>query len=556
MAGQRAVTGKNVFWIASILAILLLGIHITVFTQITQYNANDLGLLTKLPITFWIGLSYLGVLLCIGRKSRLQTIIVVVLICFYLFGIPVLTRENKAEFLGISYFFSSLGTRLLSVGHIEFGSIDMLSPLNWPGFFILAGIISAATGLQATVFADYFPLLTIALLGILVYKTLRLQLSILQSSFGALWFVASFWTAQNYFSPQGVAYIIYFAIFFLLAKLFFERKQNMAIPVIVLVLFIALVSTHLLTSFVVAGGVIGIYALFRIFPLKRKMVAFYSIVTCVLFISIFIAYQALIITKSFSGIADLLFSQFSQGDTHLAVISQGRTALSPALQLNLLGSYGITIINLVIVVTAILITAVLILLHKKEAKNNLFWIAWIIIAGMIGLSVAYGGEAIIRAFILLLLPASYFAAKFFGRKPRILIFILIIIVFLQIPAHYGNSNYNYVPTSELKGTAFFAKYAPANTVFFYEPGLASFGTGRLTGLQLDIVAIVGTHSLPTSELVNYTIGTVNFILYSSEEKNLYQYFYGFDPLENLSLDDHYDRLYDNEGFKIYARLGG
>jgi hypothetical protein len=557
MAERHAVTGKNVFWIASILVVLLLAIHILAFTQVSQYNANDLGLLTKLPITFWIGLAYLGVLLYLGRKSGLRTIIVAVLISFYLFGIPVLMSENKAEFLGISYWFSYRGTQLLSVGHLEFGALDPLNLLNWPGFFILAGFLSASTGLPVTLFADYFPLLTMALLGVMVYKTLRLQLNTLFSSFGALWFIASFWTGQNYFSPQGIAYVIYFGIFLLLAKLFFSKKQNIVFPLIVLVLFSGLVTTHLLTSFAVICGVIAVYALCRVFPQKRKKAAFYSIITCILLLSIFLAYQALVITQSFSGIAELLFSQFSQGETHVAVVSQGRAARSPALLLTLLGSYGITIINVVIAVIAMLATVIGILLYKKEeAKNDLFWIAWIIVGGIISVSVYYGGEVIERAFILMLLPICYFAAKFFSKKPRILIFVLIIIVFLQIPAHYAGENYLYVPTSELKGTAFYARYAPSAAPFFYESNLASFGSGgsRLTGTQINIQSVAGLSSLPSSELVNGTIGKADFIISSSEQKNFYQYFYGADLLKNLSFADHYNRVYDNEGFQIYARL--
>jgi hypothetical protein len=558
MAERHAITGKKLFWIASILVVLLLAIQILASTQVTQYNANDLGLLSRLPITFWVGLSYLCVLLYFGRKSGLRTIIVAVLISFYLFGIPTLMSENKAEFLGISYWFSSQGIQLLSAGHLSFGNLYPLNLLNWPGFFILAGFISASTGLKVTLFADYFPLLTMALLGVLAYKTLRLQLNTLLSSFGALWFIASFWTGQNYFSPQGIAYVIYFAIFLLLAKLFFTKKQNVKFPltvfifILILILFIGLVSTHLLTSFALAIGVIAVYALCKVFPQKRKIATFYSITTCILLVSVFFAYQALVITQSFSGIAELLYSQFSRGDTHLAVISQGRAVQSPALLLSIFGSYSITIIAVVIAVIAILTTALGILLYKKEeAKNDLFWIAWIIVAGIIGVCVFYGGEAIERAFILMLLPICYFAAKFFSKKPRILVFVLIIIVFLQIPALYGSENYSYVPTSELKGVAFYTIYAPSTAPFFYEADLASFGS-RVTGIQLGV--FTGASSLPSSELVNEKIGKANFIISSNEQRNFYQYFYGANLLENLSLDDYYNRVYDNGGFQIYARL--
>jgi hypothetical protein len=556
LAERHAVTKKNVFWLASILIVLLLAIYIMVSTQVTQYNSSDLGLLTKLPITFWIGLSYLGALLYLGRGSERRTIIVVILISFYLFAIPVLMRENKAEGTGISYFFSYQGTRLLSTGHLNFNNLDSLNLLNWPGFFILAGFLSTSSGLQVTIFADYFPLLTMALLGIMAFKTLRLRLNTVLSSFGVLLFIASFYTGQNYFSPQGVAYIIYFALFFLLAKLFFTRKQNAAFSLIIPVLFIGLVTMHLLTSFVVVCGVFAVYILYRIFSQKSKMV-FYSIVTCLLLLSIFLAYQGLVITQSFSGIAELLFSQFSRGETHLSTVSQGRAARSPALLLTLFSTYSITIVIVVAAAIAILTTIIGILIFKKEkARNDLFWTAWIIVAGVIGVSVFYGGEAIERAFILMLLPTCYFIVKFLSRKPQILILFIILIAFLQIPAHYTRDNFTYVPTSELNGTAFYARCATPGASFFYETNLASFPPPGAKGIQVNIQNIAGVNSLPSSELVNYTIGKADYVISSSEQRNLYQYFYGIDLLQNLSFDDHYNRVYDNEGFQIYASLNG
>jgi hypothetical protein len=555
MAKRHPITGKYLFWTA-IIFVLLLAIYTIIFNQVTQYSANDLGLLTKLPMTFWIGLSSLGILLYFGRNSGLRIIVVAVLISFYLFGVPVLMSETKAIFFGgISYFYSYKGPELLSIGHLQFSSLYSLDWLNWPGFFILAGFLSASTGLPVTLFADYFPLLTMALLGILAYETLRLRLNTLSSALGALWFIASFWTSQQYFSPQGIAYVIYFAFFLLLAKLFFSKKKNIVIPLIVIFLFIGLVTTHLLTSFAALVGVLAVYTLSKIFTPKHKMAAFYSISTCIFLIVIFFAYQALV-TQSLSGVAEVLFSQFSRGETHLSVIAGERAAESPALQLTILGSYGITIINVVIALIAILTTVLLILRYKKEeAKDDLFWVAWIIAAGIIVASVFYGGEAIERAFVIMLLPTSYFAAKLLSKKPQLLVFLLIILVFFQMPALYCSQNYIYSSRTEFKGGDFYTKYAPSNAPFFYEPNLAYFGPGN-RGPQLFIQQIAGLKSIPSPELVNYTVGQADFILSSSEQKNFYQYYYEVDVLENLSLDNHYNRLYDNGGFQTYGQLSG
>jgi hypothetical protein len=552
MEDRNVANGHPSFWFAAILVVLLLAIYTICSTQITQFNANDLGLLTKLPITYWIGLSFLGILLYLGRKSRLRIVVVAVLISFYLFGVPVLMSENKALFFGgLSSYFSYRATQLFSLGHVPFGAIDPMSPFNWPGFFILFGFISASTGFPLTLFVDYFPLLEIAFLGVLAYKTLRLQLSPISSSFGALWFVASFWTAQFYFSPQGIAYLLFFAIFLLLAKLFFSKKQNMILLFVALIMFTGLVTTHLLDSFAISLGVIIVYVLSKLFPQKGKIIVFSSLATCILLVTIFFAYQSLVVTQSFHGLAELLYSQFSQGETHLVVVSQGRAITSLGLLLTKLSSYSITIINVVIATVAILSTVLGKLLHKKEdVKNEFFWIAWIITAGIIGVSIFYGGEAINRAFIIMLLPSCYFVAKFFSKKPRILIFVLIVIVFLNIPALYGTINYGYTTSSELKGGAFFTKYAPSDTTFFYEP-VGFLGPG-ISGTQLSFSEFAA-QSIPSSEIFNWIIGMSDLIISSDQQKNMYQFFYGVNLLENLSLTNHLGQVYDNGGFQIYAR---
>jgi hypothetical protein len=545
---------KTTFWIASILSVILLAMYVLASTEVTGYDATDLGLLTKLPIAFWIGLSYLGLLLFVGRKSRLQTVIVVVLISFYLFGLPVLMRENKAEYLGISYWLSSKGAYLTSTGHLDFNVIDPWDFYNWPGFFLVAGFLSSFTGLPVTVFADYFPLLIIALLGIITYSILKLRFNPLYSSLGALWVIASLWTGQHYFSPQAIAYLMYFAVLLLLAKLLLNRKSNSTFSLLIIFLFTASVITHLLTSFVIMTGVIAIFVLFQLFPEKVKMPHSRLLIVCILIVSIFFAYQALIIHRSFYEITLSLYGQILRQETPISLSLQARAGGSTVLGLQHAGAYGITLVNVVTAVLAILATVISLFHHKKEAKRDLLWIAWIIVAGILSVSLVYGAEVINRAFMFMLLPTSYFAIKFLRKTPVVLISVLVILTFILIPALYSTQNYAYVPTIELKGTAFYTKYAPSRAPFFYEPVSPFLPYGVINGTQISLTLTAGVYSLPSQEFVSKTAEQAKFIISSNGEKNLYLYFYGFDPLENLNLDDNQNRIFDNGGFRIYNKI--
>jgi hypothetical protein len=550
------VTARNVFWLASILVVLLLGIYTIASTKITEYSVNDLGLLTKLPITFWVGLVYLCMLLYVGIKSGHQTVIVVILISFYLVAIPVLIDENKAEGLGISYNFASQGTELLSNGHLTLVSLDMWDLRNWPGFYFATSIILSVTGLPATALADYFPLLTMTLLGITIFSILRLKLNIVYSSLGALWFVASFWTGQHYYSPQSFAYLIFFAVFLIFAKFFFSKTKNISLQLCIVLLFTAAVITHLLNSFVILASIIALYTIFKILRQRSTFSSLFFINIILLLAVIFFVYQALVIPNTFSNIAKVLSEQLSAEESHLGTIAQGRSFGSLPLTMQVIGTYSLTIVNAIVGVIAIVATAIGIFFLKKKWHYEVFWIAWIITAGIIGVSITYGGESLNRSLMYMLIPVSYFAMKFLSKRPRILVMSLIILIVLYFPARYCSENYVFASTTELKGASFYTYHAPSNASLLNE-FLVPFGPPlgqTITGQALSISSIVGLRSIPNSNDINYLLGQAQYIIYSNELRNYYVYFYGINLIENVSSSTQHILLYDNGDLKIYSRF--
>ncbi len=424
-----------------------------------------------ITLTFWIGLSLLGVLLYVGRKSEGQTVIVSILIFFFLFVIPMLVLENKAAWLSISYYRANQVDFILSTGHVEFNSISPWELLNWPGFFFIAAFVSSISGLSTTWLAEIFPLLTLALIGIVTYVVLKLKFNNIFSCLGALLVIASFYTGQEYFSPQATVYLFYIAILLLMGRLFFTKSRSTALSASIFILFVAAVTTHLLTSFIIMAGVIAVYVSRKIFLKKVKLSSFFSIIVCIFLVSIFFFYQTMVINGSFVEITNSLYGQIMGQDTHLtqvAGISQNRVIGSTAYTLEIFGTYSITIIAVIIAITSTLIVLYGLLKQKTDAKSDVFWIDWTIIAGLLGLSISYGGEGIARAFMFMLLPACYFAVKYLSKKPRILVITIILLLFLHFPASYARENYIYVPTSELKGAAALAQYTPSTAIIFYE----------------------------------------------------------------------------------------
>jgi hypothetical protein len=546
---------RTALWIAGFLSVLLLSIQIITSTKITSYSPTDLGLLSKLPSTFWLGLSLLGVLLFLGRNSGRRTIIVVILISFFLVAIPVLIHENKAEGLGLSYNFASLGTGVLSSGHLMSANLDPWDLRNWPGFYLATAIISSATGLPATVLADYFPLLTMTLLGIIIFSILRIKLNIIYSSLGALWFVASFWTGQHYYSPQSFAYLIFFAVFLIFAKMFFSKTKKTSLVLCIVLLFTTAVITHLLTSFFIIASIITLYTLLKILRQRSTFSSLFFVNIILLLIVIFFVYQTMFIPDTFSTLGKALWGDISAEKSHLGVIAQGRAGGSQPLSMAIMGTYSLTIINAIVAFVAIVATAIGTLFRKKKWRDEVFWVSWIISAGVLGLSITYGGEALNRALMFMLIPVSYFAVKFLSKKPRILVACLMIIIVLYFPARYSSEYYVYAPTTELEGASFYTYHAPSNATLLNE-FLVPFGPPlgpEITGQSISIANAVGLRSMPSTNDINYWVGRAQYITYSNELRNFYLYFYGVDLLENVSSSIQLRLLYDNGYFKVYSQ---
>ncbi len=272
--------------------------------------------------------------------------------------------------------------------------------------------------------------------------------------------------------------------------------------------------------------------------------------------SIFFVYQTMIIKGSFIELTSSLYGQIMGQDTHItqvAGISQNRVIGSTAYTLEIFGTYSITILSVIIAVASTLIVLYGLLKHKTGAKSDVFWIGWIIIAAMLGLSISYGGEGIARAFMFILIPTCYFAIKYLRKKPRILIVIIILLIFIHFPASYARENYIYVPTTEIKGATALSQYTPPTALIFYEFLAPMPFSINETRHFVNIQVLVGFYSLPSSEIINAALGEAQFVVSSSLQNNVYQYFFGTNILAKYDLNQNQSRLYDNGEFTIFSK---
>ena len=123
-----------------------------------------------------------------------------------------------------------------------------------------------------------------------------------------------------------------------------EKKPSLGL------LYIGAVLCHLLTSFVIMAGIIGVYLIYKVLSNKLKKIKLYSVVICFLLLIIFIAFQIMFLERSFYVFLELLIGQIIQQETHVALITQSRVIGSFNLQMEIWGTYGITIISVILAV--------------------------------------------------------------------------------------------------------------------------------------------------------------------------------------------------------------
>ena len=75
---------------------------------------------------------------------------------------------------------------------------------------------------------------------------------------------------------------------------------------------------------------------------------------------------------------------------------------------------------------------------------------------------------------------------------------------------------------------------------------------ELTGRQFGLITDNAERSRPSDDLVNQTLNKADYIIYSSLEKNYYYYFWGADPMSNITLARYGSSLYDNGAFHVYG----
>jgi hypothetical protein len=442
-------------------------------------------------------------------------------------------------------------------GHLV-SRLDALPPLvsyhNWPMFLYFASTFKLATNFPEFIILKYFPLLTISLYGVLAFLVLRVKLKASYAIFGAALFLGSFFTRQQYFGPQSIAFILFLLTALIVSRLFFDEnaKNKGILAGLFILLFVVITLTHALTCLMTLIVVVAGYLAYKIL---KKQPPVYAVQLCMFSAMFLVAYNMFVAPNFFrQGVQTL--SEFLFGGEEPSLLKEPtRIVSSQAQRLNYYASWGIVL--LMGSIAAIQVVYLLRNLRSRRQTNDerfsFFMVIWLVLAGVFGVTAVYGShEAYQRAFMFGLIPITYLCLNLFAKKPRALSLILAGLLFVNVVALYGSDTYRLEYFESLAGTKFLVDATPQNISVLYGFWPHIRYQDPLKRVQFyEVRGTLPYTSVPNSTSVQKTLNKAEYIIRSELQHNYYLYFLGEDPLDQVSLDG-FNRVYDNADFRIFT----
>lgn len=499
-----------------------------------------LGLASYFAPGYWVGLALLvitSIFAFLDRELKKDAIFIVILVALGLFlqGITVFVYENAVD--PTAYYPNAWVYNLLATHHLDVAEpLRMISYYTWPAMHFISASLLEVTGLDLIPIMKYAPLLWVLCLVLITYgigKRFKLEPN--------RCFLVSFLAISSWLISYAGFYYTRFPamlLFLLLFMLLLTPRRTVAESLVVMLMFAALVLTHGLTAIVVLPAVI----LLSFYRRDYRFVA--------LFIVIFGAWHiyeaSLALEAGIQAFAIPLRSIFEAAlmGGYQGAASTARYATRYS-QLSYLALYVVLMIGSVILLLRGRITG-----QRREQVIALF--CWSIGVALI---VFWGhGEAVLRTYIYLLVPAVCIIALSFSSR-KLLIPLMCLFVALSPLANYGaQANWGQVLTTELKGTKFFALEVKPQESYFY-----GYGEQLILYNDTNLVTVPLYSPLwlfrPPGEVDVSTLNELHYVIISKQGTDLQMFLWweaAYDAWPRTEVGRMADLIYNNGYFQIYV----
>lgn len=198
-------------------------------------SMNNLGLVSVLPVPVYVALAGLSLGFCLTLwgldRTRAPVLLIYLLaLIIMLYATPALVEQ--APRFPATYWLAGHTEYLLTTGSVN-PYFDAY--FNWPGFFVLTGLLTKITGLSSVLaFAPWASFVYNLLYLGPMYMIFSAATTDRRTIWLGLWFFyITDWVWQDYFDPQGLNFFFYLVIFAILLKAFKASQSAFVKPVVV-----------------------------------------------------------------------------------------------------------------------------------------------------------------------------------------------------------------------------------------------------------------------------------------------------------------------------------
>ncbi len=460
---------------------------------------NDLGLISQAGPALLSGLVLIAVAFAMSQRSvpfaPHLTLASILLLIVAVHGLPTFVED--APRYATAYLHAAFTDVIAVTGHLL---PELDGRFSWPLFFSSSALLTQAAGIgNAVALQPWAPIVQ----NILYLGPLLVIFGALTSDRRLVWtaafiFYATSWIGQDYFAPQGFAYLLYLTVLAILLRWFrvpsgpswvdrwirwvderlpglraparrlgalgddvprpadASRQQRAALAVVVVLLTGVMVGSHQLTPFALLAAVAALAVLGRIS--LRGMPVLVAVM-----IGIWISYMT--VPYLAGHLVPLLNDLLAASETASATVGE-RLAGSPD--------------HVLIVQTRLGATALLWALAglgaiRRFRHGNVDIEAAALAAVPFGLMLlaAYGGEILLRVYLYSLPFMAFLAAGLFFPTPSSslswggasrLATVLAVLVLLLVVTKHGNERAEWISADEVAGVERLYSMAPAGSM--------------------------------------------------------------------------------------------
>jgi len=543
--------------------VLGLAVYSVLVAPIFQYSSTDWGLLSKLPISYWMAFAAMvfSVFYIILRNAfNFRNIVFLLLMIFVLLYFAPILIERPVGLTPRSLWPSSEVNILIATGHISSDSaMQLLSYDSWPVFNMLGATIIMVTGISLESLAKYFPLFIVGLWGLLVFLVLRVSLHREYALIGTALFMTGLWARLQYFSPQSIA-LAFFLVFVLLfvKKLFYQESkissQTRRTQVIIFLIIVVTVFAHALTALFMILIMGAFYLITKILPAFRNDLRQHTIAITVGICTFLLFAHAIFFAPQFFGWVTQEMYHTAQNLLELSVYQQGlRISGSMYRQWTNILTEALILINILVWLIAVGHT------YRKKTMSRYqltFWVSFAIVLIVPSLILPYGQEAPFRAFTFALLDFSLLSVLLLKKKLRILLALILVLVVLSLPTMYGTETFKLATATELSGTGFTMAYSPEGARILYHDESYLRYHDPLKDIQLVTLGTPPFNVKLEPSVVDETIGEADYVILSQTQENFYVFNTGSNPLSETKMTNltSFNKIYSNDGFQLFCRV--